>query len=270
LEKFPINNVTIRTLDLGGDKILEGITERESNPNLGWRAIRFCLAHPEIFKTQLRALYRASIYGNLQIMFPMITGLEEVIQIKDIVNEVKKELKKDNFKFKDNVPTGIMIETPSAAMISDVLAKHTDFFSIGTNDLIQYTIACDRGNDKVAYLYKPLHPAMIRSLKMIIDNAHKANIKVSLCGEMGADVENIIVLLGLGIDEISMSPVSILAIKDIIRNLKYEDTKAIVEELINLNDCSEIKEKLDDWIKNNIKNYVTFKPPSTKKIRHES
>ena len=265
LEQFPDHDVTIRTLDLGGDKVLENITEREINPNLGWRAIRFCLAMPEIFKTQLRALYRASVYGNLKIMFPLITGVEEIAEIKKLIDEVKKELKKENIKFKENIPLGIMVETPSSVMISDSLAKCVDFFSIGTNDLIQYTLACDRGNEKVAYLYRPLHPAILKMLKIAIDNAHNANIRISLCGEMGSEIENIIILLGLGIDEISMGPTSILAVKDIIRSIKYEDTKKITEELLNMDDHNEIKKKLGDWIRQNTKNYVTFKNPLSKK-----
>jgi phosphoenolpyruvate-protein phosphotransferase (PTS system enzyme I) len=265
LEQFPDHDVTIRTLDLGGDKVLENITEKELNPNLGWRAIRFCLAMPDIFKTQLRALYRASVYGNLKIMFPLITGTEEIGEIKKLISEVKKDLKKENIRFKEHIPFGIMIETPSSVVVSDALAKMVDFFSIGTNDLIQYTLACDRGNEKVAYLYRPLHPSILRMLKIAIDNAHNANIRVSLCGEMGADIENIIILLGLGIDELSMGPTSILAVKDIIRSIKYEDTKKITNELLNYNDYFEIKKKLDDWIKQNTKNYVTFKNPLLKK-----
>ncbi len=200
LEKFSDLSVTIRTLDLGGDKILEGVTEREMNPYLGWRAIRFCLSNKDIFKTQLRALYKASVFGNLKIMFPMVTGLEEIRDIHKIVEEVKKELKKENIKFKNDIPLGLMIETPAAALVSDFLAKSSDFFSIGTNDLIQYTLACDRGNQKIAYLYQPLNPAVLKLIKITIDNAHKNNIKVSLCGEMASDFECVVVLVGLGID----------------------------------------------------------------------
>lgn len=253
LQKFPNDVVTIRTLDLGGDKVLHEYTEKELNPYLGWRAIRFCLARPDVFKVQLRALYRSSIYGNLQIMLPMISGLEEIIETKKIINEVKKDLKKENIKFKDNIPVGIMIETPSAALISDVLAEHSDFFSIGTNDLIQYTLACDRGNEKVAYLYEPLHPAVLRVLKLVIDNAHKANIKVSLCGEMGSEIENVAVLLGLGIDELSMNSISIPEVKEVIRQIKYSDSKDLVNEILNLKNLTDIITKVKNWCRRNTK-----------------
>lgn len=253
LERFPEKVVTIRTLDLGGDKVLNEYSDKELNPYLGWRAIRFCLARPDVFKTQLRALYRASVYGNLQIMLPMISGIEEVIETKKIINDVKKDLKKENVKFNENVPLGIMIETPSAALMSDVLAEQTDFFSIGTNDLIQYTIVCDRGNEKVAYLYEPLHPAVLRILKMIIDNAHRANKRVSLCGEMGADVENIIVLVGLGIDELSMNSISILEAKKVIREIKYKDAKSLVNELLKMNNLNDVVKKVKSWCRKYIK-----------------
>jgi phosphoenolpyruvate-protein phosphotransferase (PTS system enzyme I) len=249
LEKFHEQEVTIRTLDLGGDKIIHEIAEKELNPYLGWRAIRFCLARKDIFKTQLRALYRASSYGNLQIMFPMISGLEEVVETKKVIKEVKQELRTEGYHFNENIPVGIMIETPAAAMMSDVLAKHVDFFSIGTNDLIQYTIACDRGNEKVAYLYEPLHPGVIRMLKIIIDNAKDAGIKVSLCGEMAADMENVAVLIGLGIDELSMSTVCILEIKQLVRNILYKEAKELVEELVSLNDYNQVIKKVKNWLR---------------------
>ena len=253
LQKFPDDTVTIRTLDLGGDKVLHNVTEKELNPYLGWRAIRFCLARPDIFKTQLRALYRASIYGNLQIMFPMITGLEEITETKKIISDVKKDLKKENIKFNENVPIGIMVETPSAALVSDVLAEHSDFFSIGTNDLIQYTLVCDRGNEKVAYLYEPLHPAVLRILKLVIDNAHKAKIPVSLCGEMGSEVENVVVLLGLGIDELSMNSISIPEIKEVIRQIKFSDVTTLVNEILVLKNYTDVIRKVKNWCRRNIK-----------------
>jgi len=254
LEEFSTFPVTIRTLDLGGDKILEGVTERELNPYLGWRAIRFCLSRTDIFKTQLRALYKASIYGNLKIMFPMITGLEEVIEIHKIVDEVKKDLKKEGIKFKNDVPLGFMIETPAAALVSNIIAKSSSFFSIGTNDLIQYTLACDRGNQKVAYLYQPLHPSVLQLIKYIVDGAHNNNIKVSLCGEMSADLSAVIVLVGLGIDEFSMGPASILEVKQLIRNLKYSEVEKLAKELLSLSNYTEVKKRLNSWIKNNLKN----------------
>ncbi len=253
LDKFPDNIVTIRTLDLGGDKVLHEQMEKELNPNLGWRAIRFCLARPDVFKVQLRALYRASVYGNLQIMFPMITGLEEILETKKIITEVKHELRKENIKFNENVPIGIMVETPSAALISDILAEHSDFFSIGTNDLIQYTLVCDRGNEKVAYLYEPLHPSVLRLIKLVIDNAHKANIKVSLCGEMGSEVESVAVLLGLGIDELSMNSMSIPEVKEVIRQIKISDAQDLVKEILYLKNYTEVIRKVKNWCRRNIK-----------------
>lgn len=253
LEKMGDKPVTIRTLDLGGDKLLEGVTKQELNPYLGWRAIRFCLDKPDIFKIQLRALLRASIYGNLSIMLPMITTVEEVMKTKQIINEVKRDLKKDGFKFKDNIPLGIMIETPSAVMISDVLAKNCDFFSIGTNDLIQYTMACDRGNQNVGNLYQPLHPAVLRFIKITIDNAHKENIKVSICGEMASEIQNAIVLIGLGADELSLSPIGLLEIKKAILNIKYSDAKKIAEEALIQNTKEGTEKKLNLWMKKNLK-----------------
>lgn len=244
LEKFQNQSVTIRTLDLGGDKVLEELNFKESNPYLGWRAVRFCLDHPEIFKTQLRSLYRASIYGNLRILLPMISNVDEVIATKSLIEEVKRDLKKEGFKFKENIPFGIMIETPGAVMISDILAKMCDFFSIGTNDLIQYTLACDRGNEKVAKLYDALHPSVLKLIKLTTDNAHKNNIKVSVCGEMASEVENVIILIGLNIDELSMSPVSILEVKKAIRSLKFSECNNLVEDILNCSNSAEVRKKL--------------------------
>jgi len=259
LKRFTKNSVTIRTLDLGGDKVLEDVIEKELNPYLGWRAIRFCLGRPKIFKTQLRALYRASMFGSLKIMFPMITGLEEVLAAKKIIDEVKEELRNDKIKFKEDVPVGIMIETPAAALVSDVLAKHVDFFSIGTNDLIQYTLACDRGNEKVAYLYEPLHPSILKLIKLTIDNAHKENIKVSLCGEMAADVENAVVLVGLGIDELSMASRSLLEVKKVIRNINYKEIISLSESLLNMDDFRQVIRKVKNWTRKNISFIYDFK-----------
>lgn len=255
LEQFSEKSVTIRTLDLGGDKILKNVTERELNPYLGWRAIRFCLARPDIFKTQLRALIRASLYGNLKIMFPMISGLEEVILCRKYMDEVKKELKEKGIRFSENIPVGIMIETPSAVVLSDVLAKYVDFFSIGTNDLIQYTLACDRSNAKVAYLYEPLHPAVIRMIKTVIDNAHRIGIPVSLCGEMASEIESALVLIGLGIDELSTNGISILEIKKLVRNIYYQSVKELVEDLLLLEEYKDVRKKITSWIRKNL-NFV--------------
>jgi phosphotransferase system enzyme I (PtsI) len=253
LDKFPGQKVTIRTLDLGGDKILQGVHERELNPYLGWRAIRFCLARKDIFKTQLRALYRASVHGKLQIMFPMISGLEEVVAAKELLEEVKQELKKESIPFSDDVPTGIMIETPSAALMSDVLAQHADFFSIGTNDLIQYTLACDRTNEKIAYLFEPLHPSVLRMIKMTIDNAHKNNIPVSVCGEMASELLNAIVLVGLGVDSLSMGPISILEVKRIVRSIDAGEVEELAGKLLEQKDHFDVLHLVKEWVKDNLK-----------------
>ena len=253
LERIPEDKVVVRTLDVGGDKILEGVTEREPNPNLGWRAIRFCLDNKDIFKTQLRALYRASMYGNLHIMLPMISTLDELNETKQFIDEVKKELKKEGLAHKERVPLGVMIETPAAVMISDTLAKNCDFFSIGSNDLIQYTLACDRANSRVSHLYQPLHPAVLQMIKITIDNAHKNGIPVSICGEMGSSAKNAAVLIGLGIDEISVSPTNILKMKDFITSIKYSDAKKLADEVLTMPNQTKIQQRVEQWLKKHIK-----------------
>lgn len=256
LEKFPNDAVTIRTLDLGGDKVLEDIYSKEPNPNLGWRAIRFCLANPNIFKTQLRALLRASVYGNLQIMLPMISNIDEIYKSKEIIEEVKKELTNEGIQFRSDIPLGIMIETPAAALMSDTLGKMVDFFSIGSNDLIQYVLACDRGNEKISYLYEPLHPSVLKLIKMTIDNAHKNNIKVSICGEMASDIYNTIVLVGLGIDEISLSPIKLLEVKKTIRNISYSEIEKVVLPTLDMKDQKSVLDFIKNWLENNSKKEI--------------
>ncbi len=207
----------IRTLDIGADKQAGYFNlESEENPAIGYRAIRICLKQPDIFKTQLRAIYRASAFGNISIMYPMIISVDEVKMIKEITEEVKNELKAGGVTFND-VEQGIMIETPAAALISDELAKEVDFFSIGTNDLTQYTLAIDRQNSKIDDFFNPHHPAVLRMIKMVIDNAHKNNIWVGICGELGADTDLTPVFLKMGIDELSVSPSAILKVRKKIR-----------------------------------------------------
>ena len=212
--------VIIRTLDIGADKQADYLQiPQEENPALGYRAIRICLTQPEIFKVQLRALFRASAYGNLSIMYPMITSVEEVEQIQQIVCEVKQELKEAGIPYKD-VEEGVMIETPAAVMISDDLAKMVDFFSIGTNDLTQYTLAIDRQNEKLDQFYKPHHKAILRMIKMVVDNAHKEGKWAGICGELGADPELTETFVKMGVDELSVAPSMILKLRKIIREME--------------------------------------------------
>ncbi len=235
--------VIIRTLDLGGDKFLSQLEmPREMNPFLGWRAIRFCLARPNIFKAQLRAILRASAFGNLKIMYPMISGVEELRQANAILEEVRSDLKKEKIPFSDKIDVGAMIEIPSAALTSDILAREVDFFSIGTNDLIQYALAVDRVNEKIAYLYEPAHPAVLRLVKSIIENGHKEGIWVGMCGEMAGDPAFAIILLGLGLDEFSTSPILLPEIKKMIRAFKLSDAKKLAEEALTLNTGKEVEE----------------------------
>uniref|UniRef100_UPI0039E84810 phosphoenolpyruvate--protein phosphotransferase n=1 Tax=Clostridium perfringens TaxID=1502 RepID=UPI0039E84810 len=217
LEKADGNQVVIRTLDIGGDKTLPYLPlPEEMNPFLGYRAIRLCLDRKDIFRVQIRALLRASVYGNLAVMFPMISGLEEFQQAKAFVEECKAELKAEGIAYSDSIQWGIMVEIPAAAVYADELAKHVDFFSIGTNDLIQYTLAADRMSEKVSYLYNPMHPAVLRLIKMTIDGAHKHGKWVGMCGEMAGDERAIPTLVEYGLDEFSMSATSILTAKKII------------------------------------------------------
>ena len=211
--------VIIRTLDIGADKQADYFNlEKEENPAMGYRAIRICLTREEVFKTQLRALYRASAYGNIAIMYPMITSVDEVRRIKEISKQVREELVATGVEIGE-VEEGIMIETPAAAIISDLLAKEVDFFSIGTNDLTQYTLAIDRQNSKLDEFYNPHHEAILRMIKMVIDNAHKEGIWAGICGELGADTELTERFVEMGIDELSVSPAFVLPIRKIVRDM---------------------------------------------------
>lgn len=218
--------VIIRTLDIGADKQCDYFEmEHEENPALGCRAIRICLSRPEIFRTQLRALFRASIFGKIAIMYPMITSIKEIEQIYAIVSQVKAELDEQNIAY-GQPEQGIMIETPAAVLISDLLAKKVDFFSIGTNDLTQYTLALDRQNTSLDAFYDPHHPAVLRMISMVVDNAHKAGIWAGICGELGADLSLTKEFLAMGVDELSVSPGSILPIRKIVRETNVEQYKA--------------------------------------------
>ena len=211
--------VIIRTLDIGADKQVGYFNlEKEDNPAMGFRAIRICLTRPELFKTQLRAIFRASAYGQIAIMFPMIISVSEVRRIKEIMDEVKTGLRADGIAFSDQIETGIMIETPAAVMISRELAKEVDFFSVGTNDLTQYTLAVDRQNAKLDRFYDPHHPAILRMIQKTIENGHKEGCWVGICGELGADTTLTETFLKMGIDELSVSPSMIFPVRDKIRS----------------------------------------------------
>ncbi len=241
LENIGDKPVTIRTLDIGGDKVspdLEALGEK--NPILGWRAIRYCLSHVDIFKTQLRALLRASVHGALRIMFPMISGVEELERAYEVLDQVRSQLTAEGVPYARDIPVGIMIEVPSAAMTSDILATRADFFSIGTNDLIQYTIAVDRGNENIAYLYEPCHPAVLRLIQLVIRNAHDVGIPVGMCGEMAGDPNVTMILLGLGLDEFSMSAASIPEVKRIIRSVSLSEGEDVVGIAMEMKSYTEI------------------------------
>ena len=240
-------DVIIRTIDLGGDKLaglgLEGLTV-ENNPFLGLRAIRFCLKYPAIFKTQLRGILRASAEGKIRIMYPMISGILELRAANKILEETKEELRKEGKKFDEEIEVGCMIEVPSAALTADLIAKECDFLSIGTNDLIQYTLAVDRVNENVASLYEPLHLSILRLLKNIIDSGHAAGKWVGMCGEMAADPSFTMVLIGLGLNEFSVTPVQIPKIKKIIRKISLLEAKALVADILQCPDNETIIKKI--------------------------
>jgi len=232
-ENKALQYITIRTLDIGGDKFVSEINvPKEINPAMGLRAIRLCIKEIPLFKAQLMGILRASAYGPLRIMIPMVSGLDEVRKAKMIIAECMEELDKKRVDYNKDIKIGIMVEIPSACMISDKLAREVDFFSIGTNDLIQYTLAIDRVNEYVSYLYQPLHPAVIRMIKRVVDNAHECRIQVALCGEMAGDPLYIPVLLGLDLDEISMNPYSIPRAKKMIRGLEHGYCKELLREIM--------------------------------------
>lgn len=246
--------VIFRTIDLGGDKFLSRPeVPREMSPFLGWRAIRFCLARPEIFKVQLRAILRASAEKNVKVMFPMISGIEELREAKFLLEKCKKELRKEGKPFDDNISIGVMIEVPSAALTADVLAKESDFFSIGTNDLIQYSLAVDRANEKVAYLYEPGHPAVLRLIKNVIEIAHKNNVWVGMCGEMSGEPLFAFLLLGMELDSFSMSPPQIPKIKELINNVSFKEAKEAVSRTLKLSTAKEVEKYLQSELKRILK-----------------
>ena len=241
--------VIIRTLDIGGDKTLSHLNmDEEINPAMGLRAIRFCFKRTDIFKTQLRGLLRASAFGNIKILIPMISGIEEVRRTKELIAEVKEELKSEGKAFDEDIKLGIMIEVPSAALVADHLAKEVDFFSIGTNDLLQYTLAIDRVNEHVAYLYEPAHPAVLRVIKTVAESAREAGIEVGVCGEMAGEPQYALILLGLGIEHLSMNAFALLKVKKLIRSVSYKDAQKACEDVFKLTTAAEIESYLSEKI----------------------
>ena len=237
--------IVIRTLDIGGDKDLKYMKlPKEDNPFLGYRAIRICLDDINLFKVQLRAILKASAFGNMAIMIPMISSLEELRKTKEIINEVKEELREKKIKFDENIKIGIMIEIPAAALIANELAKECDFFSIGTNDLIQYTVAVERGNKKIANLYTHFHPAVIRLIKKAIEGAHKNHILCGMCGEAAGDATFIPLLIGLGLDEFSMNANKVLNVRKLIRKLDFKECQKLADEVLKLATSDEVEKLL--------------------------
>ena len=237
--------VNIRTLDIGGDKFVSELEiNKEMNPALGLRAIRFCLKQPEIFKTQLRAILRASVYGNIRLLFPMISGLQELLDAKEILSQVKEDLDREQILFNEKIEVGIMVEIPSAVVMAEVLAKHVDFFSIGTNDLIQYSLAIDRVNEHVAHMYQPFDPALIRMIAQVAEAARKEGIRVTLCGEMAGDPLCVPILLGIGLDALSMNARSIPLIKKIVRAMPISQARDDLKAIMRLHTAGAVQKYL--------------------------
>lgn len=242
IEPYPLS---IRTLDVGGDKFVQDLNlEDELNPALGLRAIRLSLRNPETFRPQLRAVLRASAYGKIKLFFPMISAVGEIREVKKIIAEIKDELRSSTISFDENIKLGIMIEIPSAVLIADLLAKEVDFFSVGTNDLIQYTLAIDRTNEHLSHLYQPVDPAILRSLKMVVEAAHNAGIDACICGEMAGDPLYLPILLGLGFDELSMSPPSIPRVKSILRRCSLSEAESLAAKALRAESAAEIESLL--------------------------
>jgi len=242
VEKVAPNEVIIRTLDLGGDKFASylGLPE-DVGSMMGLRAIRLCLRYPMLFIPQLRAILRASAHGKVRIMFPMVSRVEELREAKVLLNQAKEELTHEGIPFDPNIKVGTMIEVPSAALTADIIAKESDFFSIGTNDLIQYTLAVHRVNEGIAHLYEPLNPAILRLIKSVADVAHEAGIWVGMCGEMASDPLVVPILLGMGFDELSMSPIAIPEVKKVIRSLTIEEAKKIMSNALSFSTAHEVE-----------------------------
>ena len=248
-EQVAPHAAVVRTIDLGGDKYVSHLEiPQEMNPSLGWRAIRFCLQRPEIFRTQLRAILRASAYGKLKIMYPLISGTEELIKANEHLEGVKTALHAEGVAFDEDIEVGAMIEVPAAAMVGDILAEHVDFFSIGTNDLIQYSIAVDRVNEKIAHLYEPAHPGVLRMVKLIVDAAKASGIWVGMCGEMAADPGFALVLVGMGLDELSVAAIAIPEVKVVIRSATFTETQELAQRVLSLRSAEEIRKEIAETV----------------------
>ncbi len=240
--------VTIRTLDVGGDKISHLFeAEPEDNPFLGWRAIRVSLTHKDVFKRHLRAIFRASGVGNVAVMFPMISCMDELDETREVIDNIKNDLRHEGIPFDENIRVGVMIEVPSAVMIAEKLAKKVDFFSIGTNDLVQYSVAVDRSNNRIANLYDPFHPGVLKMIKMTVDAAHDNGIPVSVCGEMAADPLATMLLMGLGVDELSMVPSFVPQIKDVVRSMSMENARELAEHALECESADEVRVQIQKY-----------------------
>jgi phosphotransferase system enzyme I (PtsI) len=257
-ERSAPDSVIIRTLDIGGDKEVAGLElPQEDNPFLGCRAIRFCLEHPEIFKVQLRAILRASAHGYVRLMYPMISGLGEFRQANAVLEECKAELRAEGKPFNEQLEVGIMVEVPSAALAADLLAKEVKFFSIGTNDLIQYTVAVDRGNDRITHLYKPTHPAILRLIRMVVEAARANNIWTGVCGEMAGDIVLTPLLLGLGIDELSTTATVVPRVKKAVQSVSLTDCQALAEQALQTTTSGDILQLCIDFARSRYGELVT-------------
>lgn len=239
--------VIIRTLDIGGDKTLGVSTDEDDHSFMGFRAIRFCLENQDIFKTQLRAILRASTFGDVKIMYPMISGIAELRRANQVLESVKTDLRDESITFNEDIEVGAMVEVPSAAAIIDLLSHEVDFFSIGTNDLIQYLMAVDRLNDRVAHLYEPSHPAVLRTLRWIIDGAKKAGKPVSVCGELASDPLYVSLLIGMGAESLSLTPSMLAEVKYLIRNMRMDAARSLVEDVLLLNDPEKVTQRLQEF-----------------------
>ncbi len=249
--------VIIRTLDVGGDKNPQNINiPPEANPYLGYRAIRICLERHDVFLPQLRAILRASAYGNIKILFPMISSIKELREAKTLLEKARRELRKRKVPFSDDIEIGVMIEVPSAAIIADLISREVDFLSIGTNDLVQYLLAVDRGNERIAYLYQDLHPAVLRTIRDVVQAAHRNGTWVGVCGEMGGNPLATLILLGLGIDEISVSPIVLPEIKKIIRSVSHPESVRIAEKVLSMTTAEEIEKFMMRYMRRKFKELI--------------